>query len=130
MRRLVLAAALAAAVAAPASAHHSAAMFDRTRSVDLKGTVKAFQWTNPHSWIQVEAPGPDGKLEEWSVECGSPNTLAEDNARRFWERAGARTITVNALAAELGQDWSSPAGSKMIGIVFEEIISKLDEMSA
>jgi Ni/Co efflux regulator RcnB len=81
MRRLVLAAILAATVAAPASAHHSAAMFDRTRSVDLKGTVKEFQWTNPHSWIQVEAPGPDGKMEEWAVECGSPNTLARNGWR-------------------------------------------------
>jgi len=61
---------------------------------------------------------------------GSPNKLAEDNARRFWERAGARTITTNALAAELGKDWSSENGGRMIGIVFEEIISRLDEMSA
>lgn len=60
---------------------------------------------------------------------GSPNQLAEDNARRFWEGNGARTITVNALAAELGKDWSSENGGKMIGIVFEEVISRLDEMS-
>lgn len=58
---------------------------------------------------------------------GSPNQLAEDNARRFWEKSGARTITTNALAAELGKDWSSENGGKMIGIVFEEIISRLDE---
>lgn len=61
---------------------------------------------------------------------GSPNQIAEDTARRFWENAGARTTTTNALAAELGQDWSSPNGAAMIGIVFEEIISQLDEMSA
>lgn len=60
---------------------------------------------------------------------GSPSQLAEDNARRFWERGGARTITVNALAAELGKDWSSENGGKMIGIVFEEVISQLDAMS-
>jgi nicotinamidase-related amidase len=60
---------------------------------------------------------------------GSPSQLAEDNARRFWERGGARTITVNALAAELGKDWSSENGGKMIGIVFEEIIEHLDEMN-
>lgn len=60
---------------------------------------------------------------------GSPSTLADESARRFWEAAGARTITTNALAAELGKDWSSPEGGSLIGIVMEEIISKLDEMS-
>jgi hypothetical protein len=64
------------ALAGPASAHHSGAMFDRTKQVDLKGTIKQFQWTNPHSWIQIEAPNAQGKMEEWSVEGGSPNTLA------------------------------------------------------
>ncbi len=60
---------------------------------------------------------------------GSPSQMADDVARRYWEKAGARTITVNALAAELGKDWSSENGGKMIGIVFEEIISQLDEMN-
>ncbi|XP_055345068.1 probable hydrolase YcaC [Paramacrobiotus metropolitanus] len=60
---------------------------------------------------------------------GSPSQMADDTARRFWERAGARTITVNALACELGKDWSTPEGGKMIGIVMEEIIGHLDEMT-
>ncbi|XP_055345060.1 probable hydrolase YcaC [Paramacrobiotus metropolitanus] len=60
---------------------------------------------------------------------GSPSTMADENARRFWERAGARTITVNALACEMGKDWSTPEGGKMIGIVMEEIIGHLDEMA-
>jgi len=37
-----------------ASAHHSFAMFDRTKDVVLKGTVREFQWTNPHSFIELE----------------------------------------------------------------------------
>ena len=41
-----------------------------------EGTVANFQWANPHTWIQVEAPGPDGTVSEWSVECSSPNTLS------------------------------------------------------
>jgi hypothetical protein len=61
--------------AVPAYAHHSYAMFDATRTVALNGTVKQFQFTNPHSWIQVMAPGPNGALAEWSVQMGAPFEL-------------------------------------------------------
>jgi hypothetical protein len=57
-----------------AQAHHSYAMFDRSKTVTLNGTVKQFQWTNPHSWIQVAVPG-DAGTDEWSVEMGSPFEL-------------------------------------------------------
>lgn len=63
-------------------AHHSGAMFDRTQAVVLEGVVKSFQWTNPHSWIQVEVADGKGGVKEWSVECGSPNTLARSGWRK------------------------------------------------
>jgi hypothetical protein len=66
---------LFASFATPASAHHSFAMFDRANNVTINGTVKEFQWTNPHIFIQVMVRGPQGALEEWSVEGGSPNSL-------------------------------------------------------
>ena len=66
----------------PALAHHSGAMFDRTQAVVLEGVVKSFQWTNPHSWIQVEVTDGKGGVKEWSVECGSPNTLARSGWRK------------------------------------------------
>lgn len=56
----------------PASAHHSTANFDYTKTVVLNGTVKKFQWTNPHSFVQVVVPDGKGKMVEWSVEAGSP----------------------------------------------------------
>jgi hypothetical protein len=59
-------------VALPAAAHHSGAMFDDKQSVTLNGTVKAFQWTNPHCFIQILVPGKDGSMAEWSVELGAP----------------------------------------------------------
>jgi hypothetical protein len=63
-------------VAAPAYAHHSYAMFDSTKTVAVTGTVKQFQFTNPHSWIQVMAPGPNGGAPaEWSVQMGAPFEL-------------------------------------------------------
>ncbi len=72
--RMLVAAALSL-VAIPAYAHHSYAMFDATKTVALTGTVKQFQFTNPHSWIQVMAPGPNGDLAEWSIQMGAPFEL-------------------------------------------------------
>ena len=64
-----------AAVSGPALAHHAASMFDRERTVELTGTVREFQWTNPHIWIQVQVANENGEIEEWSVEGGVPNRL-------------------------------------------------------
>ena len=55
-------------------AHHSGAMFDNTKSITLTGTVKTFQWTNPHCWIQILVPSEQGPTE-WSIEMGSPSQL-------------------------------------------------------
>ena len=72
--RSVIAVATALLAALQALAHHSAAIFDDQKSMTLSGTVKSFQWTNPHCWIQVLVPGgPDAV--EWSVEMGSPSQL-------------------------------------------------------
>ena len=73
--------AVVALAADPAFAHHSFAMFDSAKNVTLEGTIKEFQWTNPHSWIQIQAPNAQGKMEEWAIECGSPNTLARTGWR-------------------------------------------------
>jgi Family of unknown function (DUF6152) len=60
----------------PASAHHSFAMFDYMKSVTLEGTVKEFQWTNPHSWILMRVRNPQGVEEQWSIELGTPAGLS------------------------------------------------------
>ena len=86
MNRRVLTLALTIGVVALAGvvrAHHSTAMFDTDARVTLTGEIKEFQWTNPHSWIQVVVPDADGTLVEWSIECGSPNTMS----RQGWKRS-------------------------------------------
>lgn len=60
-------------------AHHSAAMFDDAKVLELTGVVKEMQWANPHIWIQVIVDD-NGSKKEWSLEGGSPNTLS----RRGW----------------------------------------------
>jgi hypothetical protein len=57
-----------------AHGHHSSAMFDFHRRITLSGTVKEFQWTNPHCWIQVLVM-ENGSAQEWSIEMGSPMQL-------------------------------------------------------
>jgi len=73
---------VAMVVAAPAFAHHSFAMFDTKKTITLDGTVKEFQWTNPHAWIQVTVKDAAGNDVEWSVEGGGPNGLS----RLGWTR--------------------------------------------
>ena len=74
MKRLLFGVSLAFA-AGSIQAHHSAAMFDMSKTVTLQGTVKEFQYTNPHSWLQVLVPSPDGKTVEWGFETEGPSTL-------------------------------------------------------
>jgi hypothetical protein len=61
--------------ATPSIAHHSAAMFDRETEIVLAGTVKEFQYTAPHSWVQVMVENEAGEMVEWSIEGGAPNSL-------------------------------------------------------
>jgi hypothetical protein len=75
MRFLVLSLVLATLIH-PAFAHHSAAMFDAKKDVVLKGSIKEFQWTNPHAWIQILVTDESGRATEWSIECGSPNSMS------------------------------------------------------
>ena len=78
MRATILITALA--LYAAADAHHSSAMFDKETVREANATVREFQWTNPHIWIQILIENEAGELEEWSIEGGGTNTLF----RRGW----------------------------------------------
>lgn len=81
-----------------AQAHHSMAMFDQTRTVTLTGTVRAFQWTNPHCYIQLMVKDASGKDVEWSLEMGAPMYLYAAGWRPSTLKTGtAITVTVNPL---------------------------------
>jgi hypothetical protein len=97
---------LAAAAAAPALAHHSAAMFDMEKTVSLTGVVKDFQYTNPHSWLIVVVPGADGKDVEWSFEAEGPSTLLRNGIKKSSLPAGEK-VTMRAHPMKDGR----PAGS-------------------
>jgi hypothetical protein len=74
---------LAAALAVPAYAHHSFAMFDFNNTVTFSATVTEFRWTNPHVVLLVEgSPKPGAPAEVWSMELTSPGNLT----RMGWSR--------------------------------------------
>ena len=96
-------------------AHHSGTMFDETTTAELTGTIKEFQFTNPHSWIQVVGAIKPGETpKEWSIEWGSPNELARQGVRPSTFKAGAKvTIRVHPM-----RDGS--AAGNFIAVKFED----------
>jgi len=93
-----LAAAGLGLAALPATAHHSFAMFDQRKVMTLEGTVAEFQWTNPHSFIEMDVPQAGGGAQRWSIELNSPNNLK----RQGWTRAALKsgdkiTLRMNPL---------------------------------
>lgn len=96
--RLAVACAMVLAALAPAAqAHHSYAMFDRSKTVTLTGVIRQFQWTNPHSWIQLTVPG-DAGTDEWSIEMGSPFELLRVGWTATTVKAGEKvTIQIHPV---------------------------------
>jgi len=82
MKTAALSAGVALAMyAIPASAHHSFAMFDASQTATLEGTVKEFQWTNPHAWIVLTVAKQGEADQQWAVEMGGPSGLARQGWR-------------------------------------------------
>ena len=87
----------AALTAAPALAHHSTAMFDMDHEVQLTGTVKDFQWTQPHTWITFLVPGPSGVIE-YGVEGMSPSYLGRNGWSKHTLSPGDKvTLSIHPL---------------------------------
>ena len=92
-----------------AAAHHSfAAEFDAQKPVTLKGTVVKWEMINPHGWITLAVPGPEGKTTEWMIETSNPNGLM----RLGWSKRSLKfgdEITVEAFRAKDGSNTANAA---------------------
>ena len=105
--------------AAPTWAHHAfAAEFDAQKPVKLKGTVVKVEFINPHSWIHIDVKGPDGKVSNWMVECGSPNTLLRRGFTRSSVTPGMEIVVDGYQAKDgslkaNGRDVTFKDGSKL-----------------
>lgn len=87
--------------AGAADAHHSPVMFDQTKQVTLTGTVREFQWTNPHSYIQLLVKNDEGQEVEWSLEMGASVYLYNLGWRPSSIKAG-ETLTVTVAPLRKG----------------------------
>ena len=97
--QIALLSAFSCLVAGSAFAHHSFAMFDRSKETTLVGVVQDFQWTNPHSWIELDVPNENGSIDKWSIELNSPN----NSPRQGWHstaQAGRQDLRGHLAAAE------------------------------
>jgi len=121
LTHMLAAAALIAALAIigtvsipPAYAHHSGAEFDSDKVVELTGTIKEFQFKNPHTWTQVMVPNAKGVSTEWSLEWGAPNSLGRQGIRPTSFPVGAKVVV------RLNPMRNGAAGGMFIGAKFED----------
>ena len=123
MRLPYLAAATAAvitAAGAAVSAHHSfAAEFDSNKPIQLRGAVVRVEWINPHTWIHIDVKEPDGKVERWMIEGGTPNTLLRRGLTRNSLPAGTEILVdgyraKNGSNRANGRDLTFPDGRRLV----------------
>ena len=89
---------LLVALAVPAMAHHSGAMFEDTRTIELTGTVTRFEYVNPHSWLYISVEDEDGTVTEWGLELDAPPLLRRRGVSpNFWQEGDRVAVRTRPL---------------------------------
>jgi len=105
--------------AVPVWAHHSfAAEFDAKKPVNLRGKITKMEWINPHAWIHMDVTGPDGKVVNWMIEAGTPNTLFRRGFTKDSLAVGTEIVVEGYQAKDgsnraNGRDVTFPDGRKL-----------------
>jgi hypothetical protein len=119
LKKFTIAAGLSLGLSGLALAHHSFAAFDVTTQKEITGTVKKFDYTNPHTWVWLDVPNDHGGVDTWGFEGMSPNYLG----RRGWTRTTLQpgdklTVTYRPMKdGEKGGMWVSgkrPSGEVLM----------------
>ena len=109
LKKFAIAAGLSLGLSGLALAHHSFAAFDVTTQKEITGTVKKFDYTNPHTWVWIDVANDHGGVDTWGFEGMSPNYLG----RRGWTRTTLKpgdkiTVTFRPMKdGEKGGMWVS-----------------------
>jgi hypothetical protein len=92
--------------------HHSfSAEFDVGRPVNLVGTAKSFEWTNPHAWLHIEVTDDQGKVQKWAVELLGVNALARSGMSSKTVKSGDK-LTVIGYGARNGTNTANASSVK------------------
>jgi uncharacterized protein DUF6152 len=103
----------------PLAAHHAfAAEFDAAKPVKFEGTVTKMEWTNPHVWIHMDVKKPDGTVEKWAFEAGTPNVLFRRGFTKNSLLPGTKIVVDGYRAKDgsrraNGRDVTFPDGKKL-----------------
>ena len=109
--RAGLAGVILAAWAVPLQAHHSFdAMYEREKSMVMKGAVTKVEWTNPHARFYVDVKDERGRVTNWNMELGSPNGLR----RAGWTRNSLKVGDVVTVTVSLARDGSRLANAREV----------------
>jgi uncharacterized protein DUF6152 len=116
---LVCAGMVLVAAAAPVRAHHAfASEFDARKPVKFTATVIKMEWINPHSWMHIEVKKPDGTVETWMIEAGSPNSLFRRGINKNTVKPGMVVVVDGYQARDgsrraNGRDVTLPEGRRL-----------------
>lgn len=116
---IVMMAGLWLAAATSVRAHHAfAAEFDAKKPVHFEGTITRMEWTNPHVWLHMDVKKPDGSVESWAFEAGTPNVLFRRGFTKESLLPGTKVVVdgyqaKNGLRRANGRDLTFPDGKKL-----------------
>jgi hypothetical protein len=104
---------------APARAHHAfSSEFNVDKPIQLRGTLVEWEMINPHSWFHLEVKGPDGTVETWMVEGGSPNSLIRYGVTKHSVQIGMELLIDGYQAKDganrvVGRNFTLPDGRRL-----------------
>ena len=108
-----------AALSVSLQAHHAfAAEFDAKKPVHFEGTVTKMEWVNPHVWLHVDVKKPDGTVENWAFEAGTPSVLFRRGFTKESLLPGTKVVVdgyqaKDGLKRANGRDLTFPDGRKL-----------------
>ena len=100
--------------------HHAfSAEFDVNKPINFKGILTEVEFINPHSWFHIDVKGPDGKVQSWMIEAGTPNVLIRRGITKRSIQIGTEVIVdgfqaKNGTLRGSGRDLTLPDGRKLL----------------